>query len=66
MSNLYDLSARDAAARVRRRELSSVELTRAILARARTTEPSVGAYLTLDDDRALAAAASAPSSSSVR
>jgi hypothetical protein len=47
MSALHDLTARDAAARVRRRDLSSVELTRAILARARTTEPNVGAYLTL-------------------
>ena len=57
MSPLYDLTARDAAARVRRRDLSSVELTRAILDRARATEPSVGAYLPLDDDGALAAAA---------
>jgi aspartyl-tRNA(Asn)/glutamyl-tRNA(Gln) amidotransferase subunit A len=56
MSALHDLTARDAAARVRRRELSAVELVRAVLARARTTEPSVGAYLTLDDDAALAAA----------
>ena len=56
MSALHDLTARDAAARVRRREVSAVDLTRAVLARARTTEPTVGAYLTLDDDGALAAA----------
>jgi aspartyl-tRNA(Asn)/glutamyl-tRNA(Gln) amidotransferase subunit A len=57
MSALHDLTARDAAAKVRRREVSATELARAALARARATEPSVGAYLTLDDDGALAAAA---------
>jgi aspartyl-tRNA(Asn)/glutamyl-tRNA(Gln) amidotransferase subunit A len=57
MSALYDLTARAAADKVRRREVSATDLVRAVLARARTTEPSVGAYLTLDDDGALAAAA---------
>ncbi len=57
MTALYDLTARDASAAVRRREISATELVRAVLARARTTEPSLGAYLTLDDDAALAAAA---------
>jgi aspartyl-tRNA(Asn)/glutamyl-tRNA(Gln) amidotransferase subunit A len=56
MSALHDLSARDAADKVRRREVSAVDLTRAVLARARTTEPSVGAYLLLDDEKALGAA----------
>jgi aspartyl-tRNA(Asn)/glutamyl-tRNA(Gln) amidotransferase subunit A len=57
MSALYDLTARDAAAKVRRREVSATEIARAVLARAHATEPSVGAYLTLDDDGALATAA---------
>jgi aspartyl-tRNA(Asn)/glutamyl-tRNA(Gln) amidotransferase subunit A len=57
MSALHDLSARDAAAKVRRREVSAVELTTAVLARARATEPAVGAYLTLADDLARAEAA---------
>ena len=56
MSPLHDLTARDAAARVRARDISAAELARAVLARARATEPRVGAYLTLDDDGALAAA----------
>ena len=56
MSALHDLTARGAAAKVRRREISAVELTRAVLARAHATEPIVGAYLTLDEDGALAAA----------
>jgi aspartyl-tRNA(Asn)/glutamyl-tRNA(Gln) amidotransferase subunit A len=57
MTALHDLSARDAAAKVRRREVSATELVRAVLARARATEETVGAYLLLDDERALAAAA---------
>jgi aspartyl-tRNA(Asn)/glutamyl-tRNA(Gln) amidotransferase subunit A len=57
MSALHDLTARDAAAKVRRREVSAVDLARAVLARARMTEPSVGAYILLDDEKALAAAA---------
>jgi aspartyl-tRNA(Asn)/glutamyl-tRNA(Gln) amidotransferase subunit A len=57
MSALFDLTAREAADKVRRREVSATELARAVLARARTTEPSVGAYLMLDDDGALATAA---------
>jgi aspartyl-tRNA(Asn)/glutamyl-tRNA(Gln) amidotransferase subunit A len=57
MSALHELSARDAAARVRGREVSAVELTQAVLARARATEPAVGAYLTLADDLAVAEAA---------
>jgi aspartyl-tRNA(Asn)/glutamyl-tRNA(Gln) amidotransferase subunit A len=57
MSALTDLTLADAAARVRRRELSAVELTRATLDRIATTEPAVGAYLTVSTDHALAAAA---------
>jgi aspartyl-tRNA(Asn)/glutamyl-tRNA(Gln) amidotransferase subunit A len=57
MSALHDLSLREAAARVRRREVSSVELTRASLARIQAVEPRVDAFLTVSGDEALAAAA---------
>ena len=57
MTPLHDLSLRDAAARVRRRETSSVELVRAALDRIAAVEPAVGAFLTVTDAEALAAAA---------
>ena len=56
MSALHELGVRDAAARIRRRELSSVELVRAALARVAAVEPQVGAFLTVSDAEALAAA----------
>src|SRR5262245_54451610 len=56
MSTLHDLGVRDAAARIRRRELSSVELVRAALARVAAVEPQVGAFLTVCEAEALAAA----------
>src|SRR4029450_3191221 len=56
MSALYDLGVRDAAARIRRRNLSSVELVRAALARVAAVEPQVGAFLTVSGTDALAAA----------
>src|SRR5438046_2512855 len=42
--------------RVRRREISAVELTRAALARIAAVEPKVGAFLTFADVEAIAAA----------
>ncbi len=57
MSALHDLTARDAAARVRRREVSATELTRAALARIAAVEPTVGAMLTVCEQEALATAA---------
>jgi aspartyl-tRNA(Asn)/glutamyl-tRNA(Gln) amidotransferase subunit A len=57
VSALHDLSVREAAARVRRREVASVDLVRAALARLDATEPRVGAYLTRADAQALADAA---------
>src|SRR5262245_16862176 len=57
MSALHDLSLRDAADRVRRREIGAVELTRALLARIDATEPALSAFLTVCRDEALAAAA---------
>ena len=57
MTPLHDLSLRDAAARVRRRETSSVELVRAALDRIAAVEPAVGAFLSVTEAEALAAAA---------
>ena len=56
MSALHELSVVEAAARVRRREISAVELTRAALARIAAVEPQVGAFLTLAEVEAIAAA----------
>ncbi|TMA33489.1 MAG: Asp-tRNA(Asn)/Glu-tRNA(Gln) amidotransferase subunit GatA [Deltaproteobacteria bacterium] len=56
MTALHELSLRDAAARVRRRETSSVELVRAALERIAAVEPAVGAFLTVTEAEALAAA----------
>jgi aspartyl-tRNA(Asn)/glutamyl-tRNA(Gln) amidotransferase subunit A len=56
MSALHDLGVREAARRVRDREVSSVELVRAALARIAAVEPQVGAFLTLCEREALAAA----------
>jgi aspartyl-tRNA(Asn)/glutamyl-tRNA(Gln) amidotransferase subunit A len=57
MSALHDLSLREAAARVRARDTSAVELTRAALARIAAAEPAVGAFLTVNGAEALATAA---------
>jgi aspartyl-tRNA(Asn)/glutamyl-tRNA(Gln) amidotransferase subunit A len=54
---LPDLTLREAAARVRARDLSAVELTRAALDRIAAVEPKVGAFLTVTEAEALAAAA---------
>ena len=56
MSALHDLSAREAADRVRRREVSAVDLTRAALARIAEKDAQIGAFLTLNDVEAVAAA----------
>ena len=56
MSALHELSVVEAAARVRRREVSAVELTRAALARIAAVETQVGAFLTLAVVEAIAAA----------
>ncbi len=56
MSALHDLGVREAARRVRHREVSSVELVRAALARVAAAEPRVGAFLTVCEAEALAAA----------
>ena len=56
MSDLHELSLREAAARVRRREVSAAELTRAALARIAAVDGALGAFLTLNETDALAAA----------
>ncbi|MFN8543150.1 MAG: Asp-tRNA(Asn)/Glu-tRNA(Gln) amidotransferase subunit GatA [Candidatus Binatia bacterium] len=56
MSALHDLSVRAAADHVRRRVVSAVDLARAALARSAAVEPRVGAFLTLCEADALAAA----------
>lgn len=51
-----ELDLCDAAARIRRRELSSEELTRMALARAREVQPRVNCFISLDEEAALQAA----------
>jgi aspartyl-tRNA(Asn)/glutamyl-tRNA(Gln) amidotransferase subunit A len=57
--DLAHLSIAAAAERLRRRDCSSVELTRAVLARLDAVEPQVRAFLTRCPERALEAAAAA-------
>jgi aspartyl-tRNA(Asn)/glutamyl-tRNA(Gln) amidotransferase subunit A len=56
MTAFADLTLRDAVARVRRRDLSAVELTRASLARIADVDGRLGAFLTVDETGAFAAA----------
>ena len=56
LTALTDLSISEAAAALRRGETSSLELTKATLARIQETEPTLQAYATLVADTALAAA----------
>jgi aspartyl-tRNA(Asn)/glutamyl-tRNA(Gln) amidotransferase subunit A len=53
MPPLYDLTVHEAHALLRRREVSSVELTRAVLERVRQVEPLLNAYITVTADLAL-------------
>jgi len=56
---LYELTAHEAADKLRAREVSSVELTRAYLDRIDRVDPSIHAYLKVLRDEALAMAATA-------
>jgi aspartyl-tRNA(Asn)/glutamyl-tRNA(Gln) amidotransferase subunit A len=56
---LYELTAHEAAATLRTREVSSVELTRAYLERIAAVDPLLHAYLTVMRDEALAMARAA-------
>ena len=53
------LTLEEAAAAIRARKLSSVELTKALLARVATWQPRLNAFVRIDGDAALAAAADA-------
>ena len=59
MNDLFKLGVADAAALLAQKELSSVELTQAVIDRYHAANPQVGAYLTFDEAGALAAAKSA-------
>lgn len=59
MAGLYDRTAHDLAELLRRRETSSVEITRSILKRINEVEPRVGAYVTILGEQALDAAKAA-------
>jgi aspartyl-tRNA(Asn)/glutamyl-tRNA(Gln) amidotransferase subunit A len=56
---LYDLSIHDAAERLKRKDLSSRELTQAVLDRIDQVDQTVRAYITVDRERALAEAEAA-------
>ena len=56
---LYDLTIREAGARLRSGETTSVDLLAAVLGRASQTEAQLHAYLTIDRDGASEAAAKA-------
>jgi aspartyl-tRNA(Asn)/glutamyl-tRNA(Gln) amidotransferase subunit A len=56
VSDLHELSVREAAARVRKRDVSAVDLTRAALARIARLDPQLGAFLTPSEVDAIAAA----------
>jgi aspartyl-tRNA(Asn)/glutamyl-tRNA(Gln) amidotransferase subunit A len=54
--DVHELSLRDAATRVRQRAVAAVDLTRAALARIAAVETNLGAFLTLNEVEAIAAA----------
>ena len=56
MTELYELTAADAAARIRARDLSPVELMESLLDRADRLEPGLKIWAALDPDAAIAAA----------
>ena len=53
------LTIKDAAAALRAKELTSVELTTALLDRIKTLNPTLGAFITVTEETALAEAAAA-------
>src|SRR4051812_26756751 len=61
MTNLHDLTATEAALRIRRREVSPVELVDALLGRIERSQPTLKAFVTVDYDGARAAARAAES-----
>ena len=59
MSELYELGVAEAGELLAKREVSSVELTQAIIDRYHAKNPEIGAYLTFDEEGALADAKAA-------
>lgn len=59
MPELHDLTAIELAVMLRKKETTSVEITRAVLDRIEKTEPKVKAYVTVDQEQALAMATEA-------
>jgi aspartyl-tRNA(Asn)/glutamyl-tRNA(Gln) amidotransferase subunit A len=59
MSAPYEWSIDDAAAALKQREISAVDLTRALLARIEAVEPRVRSFITISGEAALAQAAEA-------
>ena len=53
---LHDLSLREAVTRVRQRAVSAADVTRAALARIAAVDTGIGAFLTLNEVEAIAAA----------
>ena len=53
------LTVKDAAAALRAKQITSVELTSALLARTKELNPTLGAFITVTEDTALAEAAAA-------
>ena len=53
---LYELTIQDAHRRLRKKEISSQDLTRAVLGRINAVDEAVGAYITVDDEMAMAQA----------
>ena len=59
MADLYNLSITEAHDLLTKRQLSAVELTRAVLDRVAAVDSRVGSYVTVTEDIALAAAQTA-------
>src|SRR5690348_14368936 len=59
MTELHDLTATEAARRIRARDLSPVELVDALLTRVERSQPTLKAFVTVDYDGARAAARAA-------
>lgn len=57
MSDLVQLGLKEAAAKIKSREISAVELTKALLARAEARQGDINAFITLTNDKALEMAA---------
>ena len=54
MSELHDLTLAEAAAAIRERRVSAVDLLQAMLSRARAVQPAINAFIRIDEEQALA------------